>query len=286
MTQEDERMLPILMDPACLDDCTIPILYQPAPQSYRNKAILPFLEPFRKDTSTIPVLDICQTLEGEGNDVGIPRVLARVGGCPIGCIGCDSAYTFGVKGARVMPVSSFMNKIEDSARGVTRSISITGGEPMMYPEQMITIGDRLRALAYHVNMETSGQIIDERVFQHFNTVSIDAKTPSSGVPATPAMLDALKCLLKRGKALKYLDTIYQVKAVIQDEGDLEWVDENLRFLWVDFSIKPLTLTPWWGPQSIELPITEISDTVGMILDWNQGYNIRVIPQIHKILQFA
>jgi len=279
-------MTEILMDPACLEDVTLPILYQPAPQSYRNKAILPFLEPFRKDTSTIPVLEVNQTFEGEGNDVGIPKVFARVGGCPIGCIGCDSAYTFGVKKVSVFTIPQFVDRIEESARGVARSISITGGEPMMYPEQMIEIGDRLRALQYDVNLETSGQIIDERVFQHFTTVSIDAKTPSSGVPATPAMLEALQGLFKHRKMLGDLGVVYQVKAVISNYIDLEWVADNLKFLWSDFSLKPLTLTPFCDPRFNEVNLAEMEETVAVILDWNQGYNIRVMPQLHKILQFA
>ena len=90
-----------------------------------------------------PVLEVFTSIQGEGKWTGVPSVFMRVGGCNLRCVfgnsRCDTPYSSfelekpianTVKGAIELVQAEF-----DKNPGVQHLV-ITGGEPMLYKEQI------------------------------------------------------------------------------------------------------------------------------------------------------
>jgi 7-carboxy-7-deazaguanine synthase len=234
----------------------------------------------------IPLMEIINTVEGEGSYIGTPRVLARVSGCAIRCSWCDTKHTWLPKGdknhgSELVTIEEFVSRVEDVAQGTVREVSITGGEPMHYPAQLLRIIHMLTHKGYLVSIETSGMIIDYKVFKAAYSVSMDIKTPSSGITLTKENIARLiECAFM-------VDEV-QLKAVITNHKDLEFIKENFGILLEPMStkrVKPLILTPCADNTKRDVPSDELLKTTEMIKDWNKAYHIRIISQQHKLLHF-
>jgi len=68
---------------------------------------------------------IFKTIQGEGALLGTPMIFVRMGGCSIGCSGCDTAYD---KNKIKMTSKDIANEIKTIGEGI-KWVWITGGEP-------------------------------------------------------------------------------------------------------------------------------------------------------------
>lgn len=230
----------------------------------------------------IPVLEVYTTFEGEGTFIGTPRVLARVSGCGIGCTYCDTPHSWSVTGNKrssvtLMRLDDFVAEIAEKA-GSVREVSITGGEPLHYPQQLIYVANKLRHLGFRTSLETGGVIFNEVVFREFDHLSIDIKGPNSGVELTP---DQIRLLID----WEYRHQGTQLKMVFSCLEDLEWLERNFYPILNppdDRHIRPIVLTPVAGISSIDATVA--NNLVDLVINqWNKRYHIRVIAQMHKWL---
>lgn len=240
----------------------------------QDKAFAEEIYEIAEEGKIYPIMEIFKTYEGEGSYIGEPRILIRFGGCLVGCIGCDTAKSWTLAYSGQTTLQGVMDEIESLNPSRTQVFSFTGGEPMHYPKQVMALNAELknRYPDCTTSLETSGVVFDDQVVYSVDRLSIDIKTPSSGVTPTYEMLVKIWKLSKtRG---------VQVKCVITDRHDLDWIEKNIdSFLYSD---TPLILTPAAGTDH---SIERMQKIMDMILDWNKDYNIRVIPQIHVLLKF-
>ncbi len=90
------------------------------------------------------------TLQGEGAHTGKATYFIRLGGCNVGCHWCD------VKESWDAGLHEMMNaeKIAEIAASHSKTIVITGGEPLMWNLDILT--QRLHTLGCRIHIETSG----------------------------------------------------------------------------------------------------------------------------------
>jgi organic radical activating enzyme len=74
----------------------------------------------------LDVIDIWNTIQGEGPFAGTPAVFIRLAGCTLQCPGCDTNYTCG---RRLWTVEEVVRKVWH-VRGTSDLVVITGGEPL------------------------------------------------------------------------------------------------------------------------------------------------------------
>lgn len=114
-----------------------------------------------------PLIEIFTSVQGEGRHVGAPMTFVRVAVCPIRCLYCDTpnsytaAATFAVRGDGA--ADSERNPVTGARAAdlVVRSsalplpVSLTGGEPLLYPGFVRSLGAALRAGGRRLHLETA-----------------------------------------------------------------------------------------------------------------------------------
>ena len=92
----------------------------------------------------LPVMEIQETLEGEGINIGVPRLFIRVSGCAVGCTTCDTKDSWAVGEHPLAEVSSLADRLVKIVKGKVVEVSITGGEPLHYRPQVTRLSTLLR----------------------------------------------------------------------------------------------------------------------------------------------
>ena len=90
------------------------------------------------------------TIQGEGFHTGTAAYFIRVGGCDVGCHWCDVKESWN---ADLHP-PTLIDKMVETATAQANTVVITGGEPLMWNMDPLTI--KLKEKGMKVHIETSG----------------------------------------------------------------------------------------------------------------------------------
>ena len=185
--------------------------------------------------TTLRVIEIYPSIQGESTRAGLPCTFVRLAGCPLRCRWCDTVYSF--SGGEPMTFDQITDEIDGHGIGL---IEVTGGEPLAQagaPELLRVLCDRYS----EVLLETSGSFpiedLDPRV-----GVIMDVKAPGSGEESRNLWQN-----------LEHLKSGDELKIVISDRTDYDWareVVENHRpevpvlFSPVFGELEPAQLSDW------------------------------------------
>lgn len=141
--------------------------------------------------------EIFSSIQGEGYLAGRRQVFIRLAECNLDCSYCDTDHAK-EDSCRIetSPGSMEFNRIPqplalpyvqavvkqwcERLPGAHHSISVTGGEPLLYAESLVELLPLLRPLL-PIHLETNGtmHIALEQVVPHLDYVSMDMKLPST-----------------------------------------------------------------------------------------------------------
>lgn len=122
------------------------------------------------------VVEIFNSIEGEGKRAGLPATFIRLFGCNLRCSYCDSMYAVEGNDYTEMSIEQIMDKVEEIG---CPNITVTGGEPLIHKD-ILELLETLCHRGHWVNVETNGSIPilyrtnDDRLFY-----TVDYKTSSS-----------------------------------------------------------------------------------------------------------
>ena len=247
-----------------------------------------------------PLIEVFSSIQGEGRHVGIPMTFVRVAVCPIRCTYCDTpnSYTaessFPVRSgdtetshgnpvtadvAAELAVASAMR----NPYGTTRLVSLTGGEPLLYPEFVREFGTALRPHGLGLFLETAA--LDADAFLSCASVvdhgSFDYKLP--GTLATgDTELAGRRCVACVAHAVRCEMTV-DVKLVLTrgvEPEDVATALARLRPFRADIELVLQPVTPF-GKEDYPCPANRIA--VFARLAAEQGFAPRILPQMHKML---
>lgn len=124
------------------------------------------------------VIEIFDSIEGEGKRTGQLATFIRLAGCNLRCSYCDTAYSYDARDAVEMTIAEIVSRV------TYFTVTVTGGEPLIHKE----IKELMTALCIkgcHVNIETNGSVyLGSTVFLNpaFDIfITMDYKSPSSGM---------------------------------------------------------------------------------------------------------
>ncbi len=98
----------------------------------------------------LPLMEEFYTIQGEGFHKGTAAYFIRVGGCDVGCHWCDVKESWN---ADTHPPTSIDHIVENAAK-YSKTIVVTGGEPLTWDMGPLT--DSLKAKGLQTHIETSG----------------------------------------------------------------------------------------------------------------------------------
>ena len=98
----------------------------------------------------LPLMEEFYTIQGEGFHKGTAAYFVRIGGCDVGCHWCDVKESW----LPELHPATETSKIVTNAAMHSKTIVVTGGEPLMWNMNVLT--SQLKAEGLQVHIETSG----------------------------------------------------------------------------------------------------------------------------------
>ncbi len=157
--------------------------------------------------TTLRVIEIYASIQGESTRAGLPCTFVRLAGCPLRCRWCDTVYSF--SGGEPMTIDEITDEIDGHGIGL---IELTGGEPLAQPgapELLRVLCDRYS----QVLLETSGSFPIEELDPRVGVI-MDMKAPGSGEESRNLWQN-----------LEHLKAGDELKIVISDRTDYDWARE-------------------------------------------------------------
>jgi 7-carboxy-7-deazaguanine synthase len=156
-------------------------------------------------SDSLVIHEIYASIQGESTFAGLPCVFVRTTGCNLRCVWCDTPQAFhgGTRMAR-------QDVLARALAFGTPLVELTGGEPLLQPGAfplMAELCDR----GVTVLVETSGEADVARVDSRVHKV-MDLKCPASG-----------ESHRNRWSNLEHLSPRDEIKFVLSDRGDYEWM---------------------------------------------------------------
>jgi 7-carboxy-7-deazaguanine synthase len=212
-------------------------------------------------TFSLQIHEIFLSIQGEGVHTGAPSVFVRTAGCDHSCKWCDTPEAQNPETGRAMSFPELMREIR--RYDTVSRVCLTGGEPLQQANAKMFVQMLLNE-GYFVDLETNGAHFIGDVPTHEKlTLSMDVKTPSSGMKERTRLDN-----------LSYLGPKDQVKFVIGDDEDMEYSATVVRRH--DLSC-PIILTPVDG-----LDMRPLIEKVLASPAWKKRM-VRTLPQLHKVV---
>jgi len=150
------------------------------------------MHPQANSTATAPVLEVFASFQGEGLYAGSPQVFLRLAGCPLRCAWCDTPASWETseeatarvrtrEGVRQEPAwvtsreaAGWIDEVDPTGR---MTVSVTGGEPLVWPEFLLELRPLLGRRRVHLETAGAHPRSLRRVLDACDHVSADLKLP-------------------------------------------------------------------------------------------------------------
>ncbi len=257
-----------------------------------------------------PLVEIFHSVQGEGRFVGVPMAFVRVATCPLRCRYCDTPHSYeapprfpvrlGVReqhepnpcaADRAAELVRQVVAVHD-APGQPARVSVTGGEPLVFPEFVRELGRLVRGKGMRVHVETAAIHPDALAacIDQVDHLSADYKLPETlAAPVQPALAlgpgASYGALHRRcGEIAIRRGASVDVKIVLTaDVGDasLEAALAELQPVREKIVLVLQPVTPF-GAVTRPLPRPDLLRHVAAAR--RAKFDVRVLPQVHKMLQ--
>jgi 7-carboxy-7-deazaguanine synthase len=149
------------------------------------------------------VAEVFYSIQGEGATAGRPAVFVRLQGCSVGCVWCDTKYSWDPEAGSTVELDQLVEEV--SAYPCRRAV-VTGGEPL---ESALFL-PLLRALAgrgFSIEVETSGILPPPPNVDRAIQWNVSLKLGGSGVDETRRLNpEAIRDFLARDAWWKFVVT--------------------------------------------------------------------------------
>lgn len=237
----------------------------------------------------LPITEIFSSIQGEGPYVGVRQIFLRLPKCNLACSYCDTETKIPQQfRMETVPGSRYFDKINNPVSldkllelldnfdfSLHHSLSVTGGEPLLWANELQVLLPLLKEKCLTIYLETNGTLPDQllQVLSWLDVISMDIKLPFDGQD----FWDVHESFLGYG-----LQKEVFVKIVVHTETTMKDLN-NARDLIA--RVDPSILT-------ILQPVTETQGIITpkpyQLLEWQSLFlekliNVRVIPQTHVFM---
>lgn len=235
------------------------------------------------------VSEIYSSLQGEGIYLGERQIFIRLAGCPWRCRYCDTPKSLTRDGHRTLSVEDVLDEVHHlQEKFEHRTVSITGGEPLVQTEFLQALLPALRRLGLRTYLETSGTHPEllKRVVDECDVVAMDLKLPSS---IGRGYWDEHTAFLAAAGAKAF------AKIVLTSESSDAELASAFSVLAAADPVPPVVLQPVTTIRELERRLESSPETSGMVVPppphrvleiWDKARqrlsDVRLIPQMHPL----
>ncbi len=173
---------------------------------------------------SLPIMEQFYTLQGEGFYTGKAAYFIRVGGCDVGCHWCDVKESWNTK---IHPLVNVEDAVVKAAEHASKTIVITGGEPLIYNLAVLT--KELHAANCTVHLETSGAYA---ISGEYDWICL---SPKKNAPPRA----------------EFYSMANELKVIIHNRHDFEWAMKQASYVNKDCK---LFLQPEWSKRNEVMPL--------------------------------
>lgn len=200
---------------------------------------------FDPEGKLLPLVEEFFSIQGEGFHTGEAAWFIRLGGCDVGCNWCDSRFSWDPAIYPLVETDKIIAHVNESG---TKSVVVTGGEPLMWNLDYLCNGLKMNNI--NTFLETSGSYPLSGLWDWI-CLSPKKQQPPAGIIFTKAD---------------------ELKVIIECNDDFTWAEENRKLVGAKCL---LYLQPEWRRSTIIIP--EIVEYVKKNSEW------RISIQAHKYM---
>ena len=222
------------------------------------------------------ILEIFSSVQGEGPFTGVRQVFIRFDACNMECVYCDVERKTPAKKFSADKLLSIVKQLYYE-KGGHHSVSLTGGEPLLYKGFLGYFLPLLKNSKFKTYLDTNGTLPDElsQLIDFIDIVSMDIKLPSA--TGSTERWEKHKAFLNIAKT----KTCF-IKAVITDNTTEEDILKAISLIEAVDKELLLVLQPVWpGEKEKKVKTTTLFDY--LFLAEKKLKNVRIMPQAHKLL---
>lgn len=206
------------------------------------------------------VVEIFDSIDGEGIFAGQLATFIRLAGCNLRCRYCDTGYAMQHNAGQEMPIEEITARVREIGN---KHVTLTGGEPLIHKD----VDKLINELSSHgciINIETNGSADVSSYISKNTVITLDYKTASSG--------EECRMLLDNWEKLRNTDVL---KIVCYQE-DLSSIEEILT---THKTKAQIFLSPVYGETSPNLLV----EFIKKLRDKHGIKGVRVQLQMHKYI---
>jgi organic radical activating enzyme len=117
------------------------------------------------------IVEIMESIQGEGIDTGSPATFIRLAGCNKACSFCDTSFLHYDE----IAVKDILEKCDK------KLVVITGGEPLLQLDELFTLCLGLRLAGKIIGLETNGSFPLGKIQGWVDSVSMSPKDPRDDI---------------------------------------------------------------------------------------------------------
>ena len=218
------------------------------------------------------IVEIFTSIQGEGPYIGAKQLFIRFCGCNLKCGYCDTNDESNTDSTSFSP-EELKSRIEEFNLKSVHSISLTGGEPLLWGG---FLADFLPLIKHKIYLETNSTLKDnlEQIILHIDIISADIKLPSSsGIENSFAFHDEFFKIVK-----KYHKEVFA--KIVFDENILDDEIHDCVKLAEKYDLELIL-----QPKTVRNEILITKEKMLSVFDKFLALysNTRLIPQTHKFL---
>lgn len=236
------------------------------------------------------VLEIFRSIQGEGRDIGVPAVFVRFAGCSYGCLSCDTREMMNTIEVKDMQVGDIVDVIGD-LEGDT--VILTGGEPLEQNAfDLCRLIEELERWSKKVIIETNGKIFKNELFytKVFYSISPKLSILSGRENSLNDFTNGVR------QYLRWNVSNVSLKFVVSGEDNgqsmkevLIWLNNSMRDVGIRVDC-PIIFQPCWSKSRVDVKdydtYFKLLNSIVSYVKGNwlaESFDIRVLPQLHKLL---
>ncbi len=209
----------------------------------------------------VRVSEIFTSIQGEGPSTGTPSVFVRLQGCTVGCIWCDTKYSWDPRRGHAMSLEALLAAVKAE---VPRNVVVTGGEPLEHAA-FVPVITGLKAMGRRIEVENAGTEVPPAV--DVDQWNVSLKLEHSKVPEARRL---------RPEAIaRFRDLGAWFKFVVGEEADVEEV---------------LRIQSTYGLASDQIVLMPLGmrredqqARMPQVVDWCRRHGFRFSPRLHILI---